>query len=598
MPFLMGQYVRITDVGLDSVVEASRASQVIEFDSYRAQTNMLLQALSHFSLAASGAQLLLVDTCLVDHRLVTGIHLHKLVSRSNKQSVERMMHFMQTHECNNMCRKLCLPPVNKLMQSNCLDLFGTDMKGSQPSRRGHGPALYRSPRGGAKTYGDTDLSMTDRSRVLSSPGTYCFDRVEPSSTLRPVTAAILDHPQPDWDDVLASAPWSQFSSTVRYWTPHTYVMRTAEQELFIQKWRFADWDLNADAEDDPLISRGRDSVSNVSGNGPTMASSAMAEVDEPPSQPPQPESQTAPQSGRHVRMASPGPPSEVGMAYQSSLSTTIPGDLAKGEGNRTTRQRQRGPSLHEFIHQSGFRSPSPRTLEQLQTETACQERAEARRSVFCQIYQHAHTCDDTRAWSPFLYVELTSFGCTNAYRVHYLTQPSSVPPRDISKTPILRHMETREGIGLSANCAGMTSIRNPSAEEPDMLAMKRVRMRMPRYLKTAFRGKEDAESGSSPQSLPMLSPSRPAQTACNFRGFSYCGGGQFDFNQRDELIKGVYFRESKYPMPRQTKLISKNAGAKSKVLVCLSVGMKMPENHFCAKNAIGCRLSVRVLCFT
>ena len=177
MPFLMGQYVRITDVGLDSVVEASRASQVIEFDSYRAQTNMLLQALSHFSLAASGAQLLLVDTCLVDHRLVTGIHLHKLVSRSNKQSVERMMHFMQTHECNNMCRKLCLPPVNKLMQSNCLDLFGTDMKGSQPSRRGHGPALYRSPRGGAKTYGDTDLSMTDRSRVLSSPGTYRFDRV-------------------------------------------------------------------------------------------------------------------------------------------------------------------------------------------------------------------------------------------------------------------------------------------------------------------------------------------------------------------------------------------------------------------------------------
>ena len=158
-------------------------------------------------------------------------------------------------------------------------------------------------------------------------------------------------------------------------------------------------------------------------------------------------------------------------------------------------------------------------------------------------------------------------------------------------------MDTREGIGLSANRAGMNSIRNRIAEEPDLLAMKRVRMRMPRYLKTVFRGKEDAESlGKLPQSLPRLSPSGPAETGCNFRRFSYCGGGPFDFNERDELIKGVYFRESKYPMPRQTKLISKSAGAKTKVLVCLSLGMKLPENHLRAKNAIVCRLSVRMLC--
>ena len=74
----------------------------------RAQTHLLLRTLSHFSLAASNSELLLVDACLVDDRLVTGIQLHKLVSTTEKKSMTRVMAFAQRHECNEYCEALGL----------------------------------------------------------------------------------------------------------------------------------------------------------------------------------------------------------------------------------------------------------------------------------------------------------------------------------------------------------------------------------------------------------------------------------------------------------------------------------------------------------
>jgi hypothetical protein len=64
--------------------------------------------LSHFSLAASNSQLLLVDACLVDNRLVTGIQIHELVSKAGKKSMTRVMAFAAQHQCNEHCEALGL----------------------------------------------------------------------------------------------------------------------------------------------------------------------------------------------------------------------------------------------------------------------------------------------------------------------------------------------------------------------------------------------------------------------------------------------------------------------------------------------------------
>jgi hypothetical protein len=96
MPFTVGQYQRVND----RCVTPSQPTDLRSAANY--STQKLLQALSHFSLAASDSQLLLLDACLIDNRLFTGMQLHALVSKANRSSMLRVMQFVSQVVSPNM----------------------------------------------------------------------------------------------------------------------------------------------------------------------------------------------------------------------------------------------------------------------------------------------------------------------------------------------------------------------------------------------------------------------------------------------------------------------------------------------------------------
>ena len=205
-PFKMGQFVTIED-------DCMREAPSDHDGSYRTETNMLLQTMSHFSLAASKGQLLLVDPCLVDHRLISGARLHYLVSKADKMSVGRVMQFIQRHRCNKYCRVLRLPSVQELFQS-CLDVFGTNDMRSRLSTHIQAQMSLHSPIDGMGHTASVQSLQPSGGQGGGFWRDHEYAQAQAWSIIRPMTAAILDHPHPDLDDLLASQPWSYYKMWV------------------------------------------------------------------------------------------------------------------------------------------------------------------------------------------------------------------------------------------------------------------------------------------------------------------------------------------------------------------------------------------------
>jgi len=190
MPFTVGMYQLVTD------------TSVVVADPKRTQSHMVLQTLSHFSLAASRSELLLLDPCLIDKRLITGLQQYELVSKTGPKKRDRIMRFIRDHRCNEHCKQLQLPSVKELILE-CQNSYGTERQGLVPSTRGDGPPGSRSPRGGVG---------------ISCPGVESggIGGGRTTVTLRTQTAAILDHPHPDMDELLASRPFSHFRDHAKF----------------------------------------------------------------------------------------------------------------------------------------------------------------------------------------------------------------------------------------------------------------------------------------------------------------------------------------------------------------------------------------------
>lgn len=223
MPFVLGAHKPIPDVSDTSLrgirlskgdlIGAAAAEAVMETES-------LLQSLSHFSLAASDSQLIVLDPCLIEGRLFTGMRLHELVSKVKMKSFRRILRFVDAHRCNKYCQILHLAAVDELMKP-WQEAFGTPTKGTIASTRGEGPWCLRSPRGGVgggeDIHHNLNFPNTKGFALAWDPGNSGnvggdLYRAVPCSTLRPMTAGILDHPQPDLQELLAKQPWSYFSA--------------------------------------------------------------------------------------------------------------------------------------------------------------------------------------------------------------------------------------------------------------------------------------------------------------------------------------------------------------------------------------------------
>jgi hypothetical protein len=149
------------------------------------------------------------------------MRLHELVSKVKMKSFRRILRFVDAHRCNKYCQILHLAAVDELMKP-WQEAFGTPTKGTIASTRGEGPWCLRSPRGGVgggeDIHHNLNFPNTKGFALAWDPGNSGnvggdLYRAMPCSTLRPITAGILDHPQPDLELLLANRPWSYFSAS-------------------------------------------------------------------------------------------------------------------------------------------------------------------------------------------------------------------------------------------------------------------------------------------------------------------------------------------------------------------------------------------------